>query len=240
MPDTPLDQRKFTDREVREILKKAVEETREAAPSSQALVSSDGLSLAELKGIGVEVGIDGARIESAARAVALGDAQRSKGIFGGPVVLDVERTVAGAVDTERTHEVLSLIRRVMGDRGEVDEVGGALEWSSVGESGSRYVTLAERDGKTTIRGSANLKNAVALTYLGPGMIGVILSIIGLARFAKTGSEIGLVLALALIPILFPVLRSVVNRISARESAKLQTVVEELARLTEGPDPSTEA
>ncbi len=53
MTDTPIDERRFTDREVHEILKKAVEK----APS-RALATSEGMSLTELKAIGAEVGID--------------------------------------------------------------------------------------------------------------------------------------------------------------------------------------
>ena len=44
MADTPIDERRFTDREVREILKRAVQR----GPSG-ALVKSEGLSLAELE-----------------------------------------------------------------------------------------------------------------------------------------------------------------------------------------------
>lgn len=232
MPDTPLDERRFTDREVREILKKAVQARKDPATSG-ALVKSEGLSLAELTTIGEEVGIDAASLEDAARAVALGAGHRARGFWGGPITLDVERTVTGAFDPEQTHDALSLIRRVMGERGEVEEIGGALEWSSVGESGSRYVTVATRDDKTTIHGSSNLKSVVALTYLLPGILSLVVTVIGLGRWVKTGAEIGLILALTLIPILFPILRSVVNGLSARESIKLQQVVDELARLPEG-------
>jgi hypothetical protein len=88
MADTPIDERKFTDREVREILKKAVER----APS-RALVKSEGLSLAELKAIGEEVGIDPARLEDAARAVTGGGAGRANRILGAPTVFNFERKV---------------------------------------------------------------------------------------------------------------------------------------------------
>ena len=46
MSDIPIDERRFTEQEVREILKKTVER----APS-RALVKSEGLSLADLKAI---------------------------------------------------------------------------------------------------------------------------------------------------------------------------------------------
>ena len=89
VPDTPFHERKFTDQEVQEILKKAVQDVGKAAPSSGGLVKSEGLSLSDLKAIGEEVGIDAARLEDAARAVALSDARVSKGVLGCPTNLDI-------------------------------------------------------------------------------------------------------------------------------------------------------
>ena len=230
MADTPIDERKFTDQEVREILKKAVER----GPSG-ALVKSEGLSLAELKTIGEEVGIEPARLEDAARAVALGAGNRGSRILGGPTVLNFERKVEREFDPEDTHQVLSLIRRTMGQQGEVSEIHGALEWSAKGEMGERYVTLSPRDGTTAVHSSSNLSNAAILTYLPTGLIGFFASIAGLAKFAKSGSEVGLILFFAIIPILYPILRTIFSKISRSESAKLQQVVDELARLTEGSE-----
>ncbi len=230
MADTPIDERKFTDREVREILKKAVER----APS-RALAKSDGLSLAELKAIGEEVGIDPARLEDAARAVTVGGGTRANRILGGPTVLNFERKVDREFDPEDTHEILSLIRRTMGQQGEITEVHGALEWSAKGELGERYVTLSPRDGTTAIHGSSNLSNAAILTYLPTGIIGFFVSIAGLAKFAKSGSEVGLILFFAILPILYPILRTIFSRVSKSESAKLQQVVGELARLAEASE-----
>ena len=228
MADTPLDERKFTEQEVHEILKKAVEK----APSG-ALVKSEGLSLAELKAIGGEVGIDPARLEDAARAIDLGGGNRPNQILGGPTVLHFERKVEGELDPRDTTEILSSIRRTMGRQGEVNEIHGSLEWSDKGDVGERYVNLSSRDGTTTIRSSANLSQAAVVTFLPAGMLGLIMSFAGLARFVKSGSEIALILGLTVLPILYPILRTIFRKISGSESAKLQQVVDELARLTEG-------
>lgn len=229
MADTPLDEKRFTDREVHEILKKAVER----APS-RVLVKSEGLSLAELKAIGAEVGIDPARLEDAARSIALGGGNRPNQLLGGPTVLHFERKVEGELDPKDTTEILSRIRRTMGRQGEVTEIHGALEWSDKGESGERYVTLSSRDGTTTIRASANLTQAAVITFLPGGIVGFIATVAGFARFAKSGSEVALILGLTALPILYPILRTIFKKISGAESAKLQQVVDELARLTEGP------
>jgi hypothetical protein len=67
----------------------------------------------------------------------------------------------------------------------------------------------------------------------PGILRLLGSFVGLIKFVQDGSLIGLVVCLAALPILYPILRAVMNRISGSESTKLERVVDELARLTEG-------
>ncbi|MBT8397715.1 MAG: hypothetical protein KJN92_12150, partial [Gemmatimonadetes bacterium] len=84
-----------------------------------------------------------------------------------------------------------------------------------------------------IQGSSNLSGVAVLTYLIPGFMGLLPSIIGLIKFAKDGSLPGLIVCLTVLPILYPILRAFFKKISGNESAKLEQVVDELARLTEG-------
>ncbi len=224
MADTPIDDRKFSDKEVREILKRAVE-TR----PNQALATTDGLSLTELKAIGSEVGIDPARLEEAAKAV-VGGGHRSNPILGAPTAVHFERKVPGEFETGDAHEIFSYIRRTMGRPGEVSETQGSLEWSSDGELGDRYVAVSRRDGSTTIRASANLSNLALVTYLPAGLVGAIVSLIGLLEFFKDGSEMGLVVALTVLPILYPILRTILGKLSGAETARLEQTVDGLARM----------
>jgi hypothetical protein len=228
MTDTPIDERKFTDREVREILKKAVER----APSG-ALMKSEGLSLAELKSIGQEVGIDPARLEDAARSVVLGGGNQPNRFLGAPTVLTFDRKVQGEIGPEHTPEILARIRRIMGQHGEVDEIHGSLEWSTTGESGERFVTISSRDGATTIQGSANLHQAAIVTFLPIGILGVLGAVIGSIVALENGSPLGFVFGLSILPILYPALRTIFRKVTEKEATKLQQVVDELARLTEG-------
>ena len=228
MADTPIDERRFSDKEVHEILKKAV-----ARAPSRALAKSEGLSLAELQAIGGEVGIDPARLEDAARELTLGSSNQPHGILGAPTVLHFERKVEGEFDPEDTSEIIARIRRGMGLQGEVSDIHGTLEWSAKGDSGERYVSLSSRDGTTTIRGSSNLANAAGVTYLPAGILGFVATVGGFARFAKSGSEIALIIALTVLPILYPIARTIFGKISRSEAAKLQRVVDDVARLTEG-------
>jgi hypothetical protein len=225
VPDVPIEQRRFTDREVREIIKKAVEST-----SSTDLVRSEGLSLEELKAIAGDVGIDPDRLEAAARAVVMGGAGGTKNkLFGGPIVLDFEEKVPAEFDPQDTPELLSMIRRVMGQQGEAEELHGSIEWSVKGDMGERYVTLAPRDGTTTIRGSANLSNAAILTYLPVGIVGAIAAVAGTIAALNNGNPVGLIFTLGLIPILYAIMRTVLGQLSKSQARKLQRVVLELAR-----------
>lgn len=228
--DTPLEDRRFTDEEVREILDRAVRRLPAGAP-----VRGEGLTLAELQDIGKEVGIEPARLEDAARAVTLARGNRPNGLLGGPTVLRFERTAKGRLAPEDTPEVLNVIRSTMGLQGEVDESHGSLEWSAKGESGERSVTVSSRDGRTTIRGFANLSGTAALTYVPAGALGLIVSVASLLRYAKHGNAVALIVSVAVLIVLYPLLRTVYGKLSGSESARLERVVDELARLTEGSE-----
>lgn len=231
MTDTPLHERRFSDQEVGEILKKAVERT-----PSQGLVRREGMSLADLKAIGEEVGIDPKRLEEAARAVILRGGNTSNRVLGAPTVLIFEQKVPMEFDPADTPEILAVIRRAMGYQGEVNEIHGSLEWTAKGDSGERYITLSLREGTTTILGSANLSNAAVLTFLPAGILGLVTSLVGLIKFVQDGSSVGLVVCLAVIPILYPILRTIFGKVAGAESAKLQQVVSDLARLSQGEEP----
>jgi hypothetical protein len=224
--DTPIESRTFTDDEVREILRKAVE-----ALPSRALVRSDGVSLDELKSIAEEAGLDPARVEDAARSVVLQRGNRPNRILGAPMVLNFERRVQGTYSQADTPEILAVIRRTTGQQGEVDDIHGSLEWSARSDAAERLVTLSEKNGTTTIQSSANLTNLAVLTYVPAGVLGFLISMVGLIRFAKTGNELGLVVFFAVLPILYPVLRTIMSSFSKREAERLERVTDELARLT---------
>ena len=230
MAKPPIDERRFTDREIREILKRAVENG-----PADALATNRDFSLAELKAIGKEVGIDPDRLEDAARAVAQRDGPGSNPIIGVPTILHYERTVEAELDPTRTAAILSVIRRVMGLHGEVSEVSGSLEWSTKGGAVERFVSVSSNGGTTTIEGSANLRQAAVGTYLPGGLIAITLTIIGIA--ASVGqpslSVEGLVLSIGFLPMAYVALRAILKKVFNSESAKLERVVHELAQLTHG-------
>jgi len=222
----PIHQRRFTDGEVREILKRAADDD-----SPGALPTSGGLSLVELKAIGKEVGIDPARLEDAARAVAQNQEPGFNPIVGIPTVLRYERVVDGELDVALMAPILSIIRRVMGHHGEVSEVSGSLEWRTKGGSVQRLVSVSSNVGRTTIEGSANLRQATVGTYLSGGLFAITIATIGVAA---SPSVVGLVLSAGFLATAYVGLRAILKRVLRSESAKLERAVNELAELTSGP------
>ena len=220
-----MDDRRFTDREVREILKRAVEKS-----PSRALAKGDGVSLAELKAIGAEVGIDAGRLEEAARSVALDHGNRTNAFLGGPSSISFERTVPGELTPEDTPEVLATIRRTMRQQGEAEVIHGSLEWNAKGEIGSRHVTLSSKDGTTTISGATNLTNLAIVTYLPASILGVALTVAGLVTFEEGGTGLGLGLFFGTLPVLYGIMRTIFSKVSGAEARKLEQAVEDVARL----------
>jgi hypothetical protein len=228
--DTPIDDRRFSDREVREILERAVRKT-----TSRELVRSGGHSLSDLKAIAREVGIDPHRLEEAAREVVRESINKPNPILGASLHLDIERSVDGVVDPDDLPRILTSIRRVTGHQGEAADIHGSLEWSTKSELIDRHVSLYSKDGVTTIRGSANLTNAAFVTYLPAGILGSMAAFISIIVSAQEGNPIALVMGLAVLVVLFPVLRTILGRISKSEAAKLERIVAELAQFAEAPD-----
>jgi hypothetical protein len=225
MAGESMDERTFTEKEVGEILRRAVEDP------SRALVPREGVTLAELRSIGVEVGIDPSRIDEAARSLTLGVATPLDRVLGGPTIVGCERKVPGVVSAEDAPSILAAIRSATGLQGEMREIPGALEWSAEGEAGERRITISSRGGETTIHATANLVKGATVTYLPVGLVASFASLIGLLVFFNEGSESALALLL-LLPILYPILRTIWSRISGSESAKLQRAVDDVAGLVE--------
>jgi len=224
--DTPIEERRFTDGEVREILKRAVERT-----SSRDVAKREGVSLAELQAIGSEVGISPARLAEAARSVVDSGLQRPNPFLGSPTLLSFERRVPRVFDPDDAPQILGAIRRTMGVQGEAAEIRGSLEWSAKGEVGERHVSVSAKDAVTTIRASANLKNVAVATFLPAGMVGVMLSMFGFIVAAEEGSLGGMVLFLMVLPVLYATLRRILRRVTEREAARLERVLDDLESLT---------
>ncbi len=151
-------------------------------------------------------------------------------IVGAPRTLYFERSVDGALEPGDTPEVLSAIRRIMGHHGDVREIHDSIEWSTSGDAGTRHVTVTSKDGRTTVRTSANLTTLAVVSYVPAGIIGVVASVIGTVGAVESGNLFALLGGLSVLPVIYGVVRGILRRVSRSESAKLQRVIEDVAAM----------
>lgn len=162
-------EQKYTESEFALILRKAVElqEGQRGADVAQ------GLSLREIKAIATEIGLDPELVERAASLVPRTAEGKLARIFGGPSLYQMEYWAEGEIVEEDFGRMVDAIRRVTGHQGEVTEVLGSLEWKTVGEVSQILVSVSPRDGQTSVKILANRGPAAVLTFLFPGLAGLI-------------------------------------------------------------------
>jgi hypothetical protein len=161
--------RRYSDDEVAEIFRKASESSSQAVPGA---TRSEGLTLAELKDIGREVGIAPEAVALAARSMDIGAPARSTRLLGLP--LAVERTVEldrPMSDAEWERLVVEL-RQVFKASGRMSSSGSFRQWSN----GNLQALLEPAAGGHRVR--MRTLNGSARTSIGTGLafVGVSLAI----------------------------------------------------------------
>lgn len=159
-----MTEKRFDDEEVALILRRAMEPDGRRSDGT-------GLTLAQLKEIAVEVGIDPARMEAAALAVqAEGRVGQAK---HGRVTARYDVAVPGSLPPEKRTHVLRAIRDAMGRQGVVTSELGALTWKARDAFGGRYVTVSSaEDGTTRIEALGNFRDGAMVTGAAGGSIGM--------------------------------------------------------------------
>jgi hypothetical protein len=125
----------------------------------------------------------------------------------------------------------------MGHHGEASAVSGSLEWRTKSGSVERLVSVASTGGRTTITGSANLRQAVVGTYASGGGIAIAIALFGIALTVPEEGPGILPLAAGFLAAAYFSLRAYLRKRCNTESGKLERVVHELAQLvkTSGDD-----
>lgn len=172
-----MSERRYDDEEAGLILRHAAEASERACA-----VGDDpgrGLTLTELREIGAEAGIDGARIDEAAALVVAGDQGKvarsslsaaARSALGMPPTVQMERVVQTRLDPERLPELLDVIRTEFSRQGIVEEVLGGFEWRASDELGGRYVSIRPEGDRTRLRVLGNYRNGLMVMTLGVGPI----------------------------------------------------------------------
>lgn len=136
--------RRFTDREVALVLKRATELEETEAPGSAA-----GLSLDDLREIAREVGISPKALDRAVASLERGPPIGTS-LAGPPRV----RKAVRAVPAELDQDGIARLMRVVDDRadstGSITEALGSVRWTGQDRFKSTRVSVTPKDGETTI------------------------------------------------------------------------------------------
>ncbi len=174
-------QRKYEDREVKEILQRAADMQAERPTEDGAL------SLGAVQQIAAQVDIAPERVREAAGALDKPRVDELRGgIFGVSTKIDLERVIQWEIHEEEYESVLEEIRSVMGEVGRINPtLGKSLSWNSLsfqntleGSGRLTHVMVSPRGGKTKVRiteaGGAHTAVFAGTTVIG-GILGTTLA-----------------------------------------------------------------
>ena len=177
-----MSERRYDEEEVGLILRRAVE-AGEKLGGAHGDEPGKGLTLAELREIGAEAGIEAARIDEATTWLASAGDQRkiarrglgavvavARTAIGMPPTAHMERVVDVRLDPERLPELLDVIRTNLARQGIVEEVLGGFEWRASDELGGRYVSIRPEGDCTRIQVLGNFRNGLMVMGFGVGPI----------------------------------------------------------------------
>lgn len=183
-------ERRYTDEEVSEIFQRATETQ---APDYRRLPSSEGLTLAELKEIGRDVGIEPEVVARAALALDQAPPSTDRRLFGFPI--GVARTVelGRRLSDQEWERLVVDLRETFDAKGTVSRDGTLRQWTNGNlhayvEPGGAGHRLRMR----TYNGRARMLIYLGLAYAGLGVFAVAV------KFAKHGLDPSQLLAGGLI------------------------------------------
>lgn len=175
--------RRFGDEEIRSILGRAAE-----LQERSYTIGRDperGLTLDELRQIAAEAGIDPAFVDLAAADADAPIERNESRLAGGTYRWHFRTTVPGEVPESDRYRMLHAIRSVMGQKGEMADVYGRMEWSYDDALGPVVVGITVQDGHTEIDVTASRAGEAGL-YHGMGI-----PMGGLTGGAALGAALGL-------------------------------------------------
>lgn len=135
--------RRFTDREVALVLKRATE------IDDVDGEGGGGLSLADLKSIAAEVGISAGAIERAVAGMERGKPAGAS-LAGAPRVRKAVHAVPGTLDREAVARLVGLIDEHTDNAGAVSEALGSVRWTAADRMMSTRVSISPGESETRI------------------------------------------------------------------------------------------
>jgi hypothetical protein len=183
-----MSDRRFTDREVALVLRRAVELEKDSSADGSA--SGRGLSIADLKEIAAEAGISPDVI---GRAIA--ELESRKGLeplsIAGPSAVSREvRAVPRELSAKDLGELIRIVDQEVADQGTVQEALGTVRWTSQGRFLSTQVSLEPSQGETLMRVEERYTEAIRGAIHGiPASYGFLLSLVAALEGLNLGFPI---------------------------------------------------
>jgi hypothetical protein len=172
--------RRYSDREIAFILKRAVdldEEKRRVEPGH-------GITLQDLREIARDVGIDPAMVEQAATELDQVRSRSARALAADTAVVREIRSVPRPLEDAELRMLLWAIDRSVPDQGTLTEALGELRWTAPGQLGSTQVAVKRLDEETVISVERSLANVKGPLLGIPAAFG---AIVGAGLGAEGGS-----------------------------------------------------
>lgn len=167
--------RRYTDEEVAGLIRRALQ--LQDASGDAVAAPPGGLTLAEVRQVAVEVGIDPRFIEMAASEAPGQEEPAPMVLAGAPYQWRFRWSLPGEVPEEGRVQILQAIRQVMDVKGEVGDVYGRMEWSHDDGLGPVIVGIGSREGTTEVEVYARRASEVGLWH---GLATPLAAILGMA------------------------------------------------------------
>lgn len=152
--------KKYTDQEFAVILRKASELSRS---SDVAVHRQDGVSLAEMKAIAEELGMDPILIERAAHLMPAGSTESGlERVLGGPVKHRLNAYFSTKLTEERAAHLLSVVRAAAEQQGVGEANASGMSWHSAGEENQILVTAHTEGEGTRVRVVVDRRGGLAI------------------------------------------------------------------------------
>ena len=175
--------RRFSEREMREVFERAAREQEQAKLRSAA----DGLTLAEMQEVAASAGIAPEFVAAAAQSVALGEPEQGRQSLG-PIPRGVYRTelLPGPPTDALWEHLVSDARRTFSAQGKVHEAGRVREW----RNGNLRVTLEPAGEGSRLHLRTRRDDVPGLLTLSAVALGVSLSLVLGGTAGAVGPEAG--------------------------------------------------
>jgi hypothetical protein len=147
--DGPMTERRFSDKEVALVLRRAIE-LEEASPSSD-LPAARGMTLRELQDVAKEVGIATSLVTRAVAELSEKPEREPFSVLGPSTVKKEVRVIPGEASREDMGELMRVVDAEVAAQGTVVEALGAVRWTGNGRFLNTQVSVEPGDGETFLR-----------------------------------------------------------------------------------------